>query len=29
MDDNIFQNYGVEIKLKDGEDFLKIKETLI
>jgi hypothetical protein len=28
MDDNIFQDYGVEIKLKDAEDFLKIKETL-
>lgn len=28
MDENIFQNYGVEIKLKDAEDFLKIKETL-
>lgn len=28
MDENIFKNYGVEIKLKDAEDFLKIKETL-
>jgi hypothetical protein len=28
MEDNIFENYGVEIKLKDAEDFLKIKETL-
>ena len=28
MDDNIFQDYRVEIKLKDAEDFLKIKETL-
>lgn len=28
MDENIFQDYGVEIKLKDAEDFLKIKETL-
>lgn len=28
MDENIFQDYGVEVKLKDPEDFLKIKETL-
>lgn len=28
MEENIFQNYGVEVKLKDPEDFLKIKETL-
>lgn len=28
MEENIFQNYGVEITLKDPEDFLKIKETL-
>jgi len=28
MDENIFQNYGVEVKLKDPQDFLKIKETL-
>jgi len=28
MEENIFQHYGVEIKLKDAEDFLKIKETL-
>jgi hypothetical protein len=28
MEENIFQNYGVEVKLKDPQDFLKIKETL-
>jgi hypothetical protein len=28
MEENIFQDYGVEIRLKDAEDFLKIKETL-
>lgn len=28
IDDDIFQGLGVEVTLKNKEDFLKVKETL-